>query len=396
MNQIENEEGRESRAGRDGHADPSNPEQDRDRNRNMSSDRRGDAHGHSGQAPSLLRTVLASGFVALVCGVSGAWGYWHFIESARSGNEKSSGKNSHSGEVADVSKKAAGDGKLQQMEEVRKAAVLDLDKAEKAAQRSAEETKAVLAFVKNKLLSAGRPGDVSLAEAFRAGGQGKDVTLRKAVDAAEPQIAEAFADRPLGEASVREMLGSTYLNLGEPARAVTQYERAFALREAIGINDPDTADCRNQLAVAYRLAGRSADASRLFDYNPNSTANASALAARGLMLLFQKKPAEAELKLRECLTIRRKVQPDDFDTFDAMSMLGEALLDQKQFADAEPLLLSGYEGMKQRLDRIPSQDKPRLNKAIERLVKLYEAWGKNDEAMRWRKDLETAEATRKS
>ncbi len=114
------------------------------------------------------------------------------------------------------------------------------------------------------------------------------------------------------------------------------------------------------------------------------------------MLLVQKKPAEAELKLRECLTIRQKIQPDDWTTFDTKSMLGEALLDQKQFADAEPLLLSGYEGMKQRKDKNPSQDMPRLNKAVERLVKLYEAWGKNDKAMMWRKELEMAKATKKS
>ena len=195
---------------------------------------------------------------------------------------------------------------------------------------------------------------------------------------AESQVAETFADRPLAEASVREMLGLAYLNLGDAAQAVKQYERALALREAMqGVNHPDTAACRNQLAVAYRLAGRTAEAGRLFDRNPNSPAHASALAVRGSMLLLQKKPAEAELKLRECLTIRQKIQPDDWTTFDTKSMLGEALLDQKKFADAEPLLLSGYEGMKQREDTIPSQDKPRLTKALERLVRLYEAWGKN-------------------
>ena len=104
------------------------------------------------------------------------------------------------------------------------------------------------------------------------------------------------------------------------------------------------------------------------------------------MLLLEKKPAEAELKLRECLTIRQKIQPDDWTTFDTESILGEALLDQKKFADAEPLLLSGYEGMKQREDTIPSQDKPHLTQALERLVRLYEAWGKPDKAAKWRKD----------
>ena len=87
-----------------------------------------------------------------------------------------------------------------------------------------------------------------------------------------------------------------------------------------------------------------AEAGRLFDRNPNSPAHAAALAVRGSMLLLEKKPAEAELKLRECLTIRRKIQPDDWTTFDTESTLGEALLDQKKFADAEPLLLVGLRG----------------------------------------------------
>ena len=62
-------------------------------------------------------------------------------------------------------------------------------------------------------------------------------------------------------------------------------------------------------------------------------------------------------------------------------MLGEALLDQKKYADAEPLLLSGYEGMKEREATIPSQDKPRLTKALERLVQALRSLGQ-DEAKR--------------
>jgi tetratricopeptide (TPR) repeat protein len=237
-----------------------------------------------------------------------------------------------------------------------------------------------------------------LTEAFWAGGQGKDLTLRKAVDASERQVAEAFADRPLAEAAVREILGQAYLSLGDARQAVNEYERAYALRQAMqGVNhQSDTAACRNQLAVAYRLAGRTAEGARLFERNPNSITDATALAVRGAMLIAQKKPAEAELKLRECLTIREKVQPDDWSTFETKSILGEALLDQTKFGDAEPLLLSGYQGMKQHQDLIPSQDRPRLTKALKRLVKLYEAWGKEDQASKWRNELETREATKKS
>lgn len=54
------------------------------------------------------------------------------------------------------------------------------------------------------------------------------------------------------------------------------------------------------------------------------------------------------LFLRESLAIREKTQPDAWTTFDSKSLLGGALLGQKKVADAEPLLLAGYEGMKKR------------------------------------------------
>jgi hypothetical protein len=291
-------------------------------------------------------------------------------------------------------------GKYAQAEATWKAAGQELRYARasaEAARRSEEEARAILDFFKRTLLSAGRPGDGSLPAAFWAEGRGKDVTLRKALDSTDSRVNEAFADRPLAEAAIREMLGLGYLGVGEPARAVRQYERALDLREATqGAAHPDAASCRNQLAVAYRLAGRATEAALLFNRSPNTPGHAAALAARGLTLLLEKKPAEAELKLRECLTIRRKIQPGDWTTFDTESALGEALLDQKKFAEAEKLLLSGFEGMQQRKDSIPDQDQPRLTKALERLVKLYEAWGRSDQASRWRAELRKAETARDS
>jgi tetratricopeptide (TPR) repeat protein len=290
--------------------------------------------------------------------------------------------------------------RFQQSEATWKATTQELRYAQTSAEearRSEREMQNVLDFFKRTLLSAGRPGGGSLPAAFWAEGRGQDVTLRKALDSTDSRVNEAFADRPLAEAPVREMLGLGYLNVGEPARAVQQYERALALREATqGDNHPDAAACRNQLAIAYRLAGRPDEGSRLFDMNPNSPDHASALAVRGALLLLQKQPAEAELRLRECLTIRRKIQPDNWTTFETESMLGEALLEQKKYAEAEPLLLSGHDGMKQREDTIPPHDKPRVTRARERLVKLYEAWGKEDKAKEWRGMLTESAATQKS
>ena len=61
---------------------------------------------------------------------------------------------------------------------------------------------------------------------------------------------------------------------------------------------------------------------------------------------------------------------------------GDSLLGQKKYAEAEPLLLSGYEGMKAREARLPASRKFHLAEACERIVRLYEAWGKTDEAGR--------------
>ncbi len=398
--------------------------------------------GQSAQSPSLTRILLFAGVVSLVCGVVGAWGYSYFFGSDKSGDETSSSKGgsskggsskggsskggsskggssqgpdssqgADSSDESDSSQEAGtrknstsneknpGAGKLVEAEVAWLAAVKELQQAresEKTARASEEEKKAILAFLKNSLLSAGRPGSVSLTEAFWTGGQGKDVTLRKAVDLTEAQVGEAFTDRPLAEASLREMLGLAYLSLGDATQAVKEYERAFGLRQAMqGLNHPDTAACRNQLAVAYRLAGRADEGGRLYERDLNSPARASALAVRGSLLLSQKNFAEAELKLRESLAMRQKLQPDDWVTFDTESLLGRALLEQRKFAEAEPRLVAGYEGMKQREDKIPPQDKPHLIKALERLVSLYEAWGQVDKARAWRKVLEETEIAKK-
>jgi hypothetical protein len=56
--------------------------------------------------------------------------------------------------------------------------------------------------------------------------------------------------------------------------------------------------------------------------------------------------------------------------------------------------------MKQREDKIPTQYRSRLAEALERLVQLYDAWNKPDEAAKWRKAFEAhkkaAEKTDKS
>jgi serine/threonine protein kinase/tetratricopeptide (TPR) repeat protein len=120
---------------------------------------------------------------------------------------------------------------------------------------------------------------------------------------------------------------------------------------------------------------------------PDDPELANALAMLTLERLDHRRWAEAEKIVRECLAIREKKLPDDWRTFNARSMLGGALLGQKKCAEAEPLLLSGYEGLKQRQDTIPADGTVRLKEALQRLVQLYEATGRPDQAAEWKQKL---------
>jgi tetratricopeptide (TPR) repeat protein/tRNA A-37 threonylcarbamoyl transferase component Bud32 len=187
---------------------------------------------------------------------------------------------------------------------------------------------------------------------------------------AEPVFAEAVAGarKKLGLAhattqSVIRNLIDCYMRMGQPARA-----------EPL---------CRELAEFWSRKAG------------PDSPPYAGALAALGINLLQQQEWAAAEPVLRDALAIHEKKEPDAWAACHMRSLLGGSLLGQNKYAEAEPLLLAGYEGMRRREDRIPPQGEGQLTAGLERLVQLYDAWGKKDKADPWRKKLAEAKGTGK-
>src|SRR5262249_10178429 len=106
----------------------------------------------------------------------------------------------------------------------------------------------------------------------------------------------------------------------------------------------------------------------------------------GQLLLKAKAFAEAEPLFREGLTISDKKPLNGWVILNMKSGLGTALLGKTKSANAEPLLLAGYEGVKGPVTTMPAHYKDVLNlaEALERLVQLYEAWDKPDEAKKWR------------
>ena len=168
-----------------------------------------------------------------------------------------------------------------------------------------------------------------------------------------------------------------------------------AYREAIRL-EPDNADIVGRFREAVRLRGKPETETNELraqmelarkKFGSTDPQTASALAQLGANLVRQGKWSEAEPVLRECLAIREKTQPDAWNTFNTRSQLGAILLGQGKYADAEPMILSGYEGLKARVGKNPAGSEKRLAEASERIVPLYEAWGKKDKAEEWRARL---------
>jgi tetratricopeptide (TPR) repeat protein len=105
------------------------------------------------------------------------------------------------------------------------------------------------------------------------------------------------------------------------------------------------------------------------------------------ILIDARRFPEAEEVARESLANREKNQPDKWFTSNTRSVLGDILVEQKKYAEAEPLLRSGYEGLKQRQEVLPGAGKVCLSNSLDRLVRLYEAWGKPEQAAEWRAKL---------
>jgi hypothetical protein len=110
------------------------------------------------------------------------------------------------------------------------------------------------------------------------------------------------------------------------------------------------------------------------------------LSVLGAAQLALGRAPDAEITLRECLAIREKQMPDDWRRFYTASLLGEALLAQKKYVEAAPLLAAGYDGMRQRAAKVSRLvSRSQFNHALRRLIRLADETGDKAKADEWRK-----------
>jgi len=109
----------------------------------------------------------------------------------------------------------------------------------------------------------------------------------------------------------------------------------------------------------------------------------------GWVRLQQKRYAEAETSFKEAAAILARTAADTWERFNVDSMLGAALSAQKKFAEAESLLVSGYEGMSPRkpTTNLVMTSRFTQEQAGEAIVQLYADWGKADKRNEWAERL---------
>jgi serine/threonine protein kinase/tetratricopeptide (TPR) repeat protein len=213
--------------------------------------------------------------------------------------------------------------------------------------------------------------------------------------------------------ATRTVLASVLLQLKRLPEAEREAKQAFEVRRKFaGERNPFTFITQATLIQIYLAQGRRDEAAPLAR---NLLANAqshqekmpgfalASISGVGDALLREGDFVEAESFLRVYLDLAAKQPTDGWFRFRAESALGACLLGQKKYAEAEPPLLSGYNGLLKSEDKSPaairihraSGRQSDLTEALERLVQLYEGWDRPAEAARWQKELEAAKEAAK-
>jgi hypothetical protein len=162
-----------------------------------------------------------------------------------------------------------------------------------------------------------------------------------------------------------------------------------AYRRVLGPDHPNTLNAVNKLAGLLQDQGGLAEAEALArealtrarqTLPAGHPGRADSLRVLGSILSDTGRATEAEPLLREALEQLRKGLPAGHArTARVESLLGACLTARRKYAEAEPLLLAGY----QVLAKDPGTPQSECQKARQRLVGLYEAWGKPSEVAKW-------------
>jgi tetratricopeptide (TPR) repeat protein len=182
--------------------------------------------------------------------------------------------------------------------------------------------------------------------------------------------------------------------LGRKDEAEPLYKDALQMhRELFGEISASTAIAYNNYGVFLREEGRVREARSLLEKavaiseettGPESPATCRYLANLGRACTLSGDPETGERHLRRALAIQTKIVPEpDASTASIRGDLGESLMEQKRYGEAESELLKSH----QIFEAVRGAGHEITKKAVERLVLLYDEWNKPDSSASWRARL---------
>jgi tetratricopeptide (TPR) repeat protein len=211
------------------------------------------------------------------------------------------------------------------------------------ADRQARIAEAVTDFLGEDLL-----GAVALQQAMN-----QEVTVRSILDAASERLKGKFADKPLVEASIRQYLGQTYIELGDYKQAEPHLQRAYEIRQRqLGERDLLTLDSMSQLGRLHLLQGRFSEAENmltqalelrrhLLGAEHTDTLQTSVWLGTAYAALAKKKAEQLLPSTYE--SCDRLFGKNNLITLEAMYGLAFLRIIQGRHDDAEPLIFEGWE-----------------------------------------------------
>ena len=193
-------------------------------------------------------------------------------------------------------------------------------------------------------------------------------------------------------------LGGAYFEQGKYAQAETLSAKTVELeRRVLGEGHAETLSTMHILARAYFEQGKYGQAEPLLQrvlegrQRVLGGAHRQTLATMkdlGRLYVAQAKYPLAESLLRDALNGYNKQNLDDWERYSSENLLGGSLFGQEKYAEAEPLLVSGYEGMIQREATMSTGNRRELERAGQRIVQFYQDWGKPEKAAEWKHKLD--------
>ena len=190
-------------------------------------------------------------------------------------------------------------------------------------------------------------------------------------------------------------LSQVYVEEGKLSQGISLLENTLQnSRQNLGPNAPHTVRTEATLGWAYDSQGDLPRAEAMWrlalEGFRSLGEDQGAFDMRELLgqnLTRQGKFDKAEPLLRQALAFREKGDPHDWQRFRAQAFLGAALAGLRRYSEAEPLLLSGYQGMKDST-RMPAKQKKWVRSSGEDVVDLYAQWAKPVQAAQWRQKIQ--------